>query len=138
MSEMREPTEGGSRPDSTRAGESAGGAMQYGNSGITYGVTPASSALLRLGGALGIAACVVGLLVFVVACMGLNKVIVLSLVPVGLALPGLVISIIAAIKDKSLIAEDTHVLQALFVNLAGLFGGVVMLAVWMHWPIFHK
>ena len=138
MSEMREPTNGGSRPDSSHAGPSAGGAMQYGNSGITYGVTPASSALLRLGGALGIAACFIGLLVFVVACMGLNKVVVLSLIPVGLSLPGLVISIVAAIKDKSLIAEDTHVLQALFVNLAGLIGGIVLMAVWMRWPLFHK
>ena len=138
MSEMREPTEGGSRPDSTRAGETAGGAMQYGNTGISYGVTPASSSLLRLGGALGIAACVIGLLVFVVACMGLNKVVVLSLIPVGLSIPGLVLSIVGAVRDKALISEDTHVLQALFANLSGLLGGIVLMAVWMHWPLFHK
>jgi hypothetical protein len=81
---------------------------------------------------------VIGLLVFVTACAGLNKVIVLSLIPVGLSVPGLIVTIVGAVKDKSLISEDTHVLQALFANIAGLLGGLLEMAVWFHWPVFHK
>jgi hypothetical protein len=123
MSEMREPTAGAS-PGSTPAGD-------------VYGFA-AGSPLLRLGGGLGIAACVVGLLVLVAACAGMNKIVVLSLIPVGLSIPGLVVSLVGAIKDKASIAEDTHVLQALFANAIGLIGGLLEMAAWLHWPLFHK
>jgi hypothetical protein len=124
MSEMREPTAGTPHPSSTPAGD-------------VYGFA-AGSTLLRLGGGLGIAACLVGLLVFVAACAGLNKIIVLSLIPVGLSIPGLVVSLVGAVKDKAAITEDTHVLHALFANAAGLIGGLIEMASWLHWPLFHK
>jgi hypothetical protein len=123
MSEMREPT-AGEHPVTTPAGDAYGFAT--------------GSPLLRLGGGLGIAACVVGMLVFLAACAGMNKVIVLSLIPVGLSIPGLIVSIVAAVKDKAAITEDTHVLHALFANIAGLIGGLIEMAVWLNWPIFHK
>jgi len=117
MSEMREPTGAGNDPG--------------------YGLSTGSP-LLRLGGGLGIAACIVGLLIFVSGCFGLSKVIVLFLFPVGLSIPGLIVSIVGAVKDKALITEDTHVLQALFTNFAGLLGGLLEMAAWLHWPVFHK
>jgi hypothetical protein len=123
MSEMREPTAGTS-PASTPAGD-------------VYGFATGSP-LLRLGGGLGIAACVVGLLILVAACAGMNKIVVLSLIPVGLSIPGLAVSLIAAIKDKAAITEDTHVLQALFANGVGLLGGLLEMAAWLHWSLFHK
>ena len=55
-----------------------------------YGLSTGSS-LLRLGGGLGIAACVIGLLIFVTGCFGLGKVLVLSLIPVGLCGPKVVL-----------------------------------------------
>jgi hypothetical protein len=72
----------------------------------------------------------------VVACAGLNMVTVLSLVPVGLSIPGLVLTMVAAVKDKALIVEDTHVLQALFANIAGLIGGLLEMAAWRHWSLY--
>jgi hypothetical protein len=125
MSEMREPSAGATHPASTTP------------AGDYYGFGGGSS-LLRLGGGLGIAACVVGLIVFVAACAGLGKVVVLSLIPVGLSIPGLIVSIVAAVKDKPLITEDTHVLQALFANGVGLLGGLLEMAAWLHWPLFYK
>jgi hypothetical protein len=122
MSEMREPVSG-AHPVSTPTGDAYGFAN--------------GSPLLRLGGGLGIAACLVGLLILIAACAGMNKIVVLSLVPVGLSLPGLVVSIIGAVKDKHAITEDTHVLHALFANIAGLLGGLLEMAAWLHWPVFH-
>jgi hypothetical protein len=140
MSEMREPTAGGSHPASDPASSSTGGAASsgaasYGHPDEAYGFA-AGSPLLRLGGALGIAACLVGLLILVAACAGLNRVVVLSLVPVGLSIPGLVVSMVGAIKDKAAIVEDTHVLHALFANIAGLLGGLLEMAAWLRWPLF--
>jgi hypothetical protein len=121
-------------PDS--AGASAAGAsrpLDY----TTGTLGPSGSGMLRLGGALGIAACAVGLLVMVAACAGLNAALVLSMVPVALSLPGLVISVVGAVAQKRLIAEDTHVLHALFANVAGLLGGLLEMAAWQNWPLFH-
>jgi hypothetical protein len=140
MSEMREPTPGGtdpvSTPPGTTAGATGGPAVDYGSA--AYGYAGTSSPLLRLGGALGIAACVVGLLVFVTACAGFGKAVVLSIIPVGLSIPALALTLIGAVKDKHLISEDTHVLQALFASLVGLIGGLLEMAAWLGWPLFHR
>ena len=140
MSETREPSEGGHShiPEPSPAGGTPSAALEYGRPSEVYGGPVGSSPLLRLGGSLGIAACAVGLLTFIAACMGLNKAVVLSLIPVGLSLPGLVISLVGAVRQKDSIAEDTHVLHALFANVAGLFGGLLLMAVWLRWPIFPR
>lgn len=126
MSETPELPASGSAP-------AGGRALDYDAVGTTH-----HSGMLRLGGALGIAACAVGLVVMVAACAGLNKVVVLSLVPVALSIPGLIISMVGAVLQKKQIAEDTHVLHALFANIAGLIGGLLEMAVWQNWPIFHR
>ena len=100
-------------------------------------LSPGSSGLLRLGGALGIAACSVGLLIFLAACAGFGKAMVLSIIPLGLALAGLVLSLLGSWTQKHLISEDTHVLQALFANASGLIGGLLLFAVWRGWHIFY-
>lgn len=137
MSEMREPTAGttGGVHGHFATGHGAGGAAS-GGAVVDYGLPPTASPLVRLGGAMGIAACAVGLLVLIVACAGFNKVLALSLVPVGLSAPGLIVTLIGAIRDKHLISEDTHVLQALFVTIAGLLGGLLEMAAWLEWRIF--
>ena len=117
-------------------GTGGGRPVDYGNAAT---ITPTTgSPLLRLGGALGIAACVVGLLVMLAACAGLNKALVLSIIPVALSAPGLVISMVAAVSQKRLITEDTHVLHALFANMAGLAGGLLEMAAWRNWPLFYQ
>jgi hypothetical protein len=151
MSETPEPTAGGTPPSSTPGhttpgystpghttpGAAGAGALDYRSPGQNYGLSTTSSPLLRLGGALGIAACVVGLLVLLTACAGMNKVLALSLIPVGLSLPGLIITLVAAVTEKASIAEDTHVLQALFATLVGLIGGLLEMSAWLHWNLFY-
>ena len=97
-----------------------------------------SSPKLRLGGGLGIAACVVGLIVFLAACAGFEKALVLSVIPILLGAVGLVLSLWGAFAEKDLISEDTHVLQALFVGAIGVIGGLLQMAAWQGWMIFPK
>ena len=114
---------------------SGGRPIDYANAAA---LTPAGgSGMLRLGGALGIAACAVGLVIMIGACAGLNKALVMSIIPVALSAPGLVISVVGAVFQKRLVTEDTHVLHALFANVAGLIGGLLEMAAWRGWPIFH-
>ena len=116
----------------------ASGAAPAGARALDYdAVGTTHSGMVRLGGSLGIAACAVGLVILIAACAGLNKVVVLSLVPVALSIPGLIISMVGAVIQKKQIAEDTHVLHALFANIAGLIGGLLEMAVWQNWHIFH-
>ena len=125
MSETREPA---------GSAHSSPAVIDY-NSGAV--LPPASSGLLRLGGAMGIAACAVGLLIFVAGCAGFGKAMVLSVIPLALSIAGLVLSLLGSWTQKHLIAEDTHVLQALFANGAGLIGGLLLLSVWRGWQIFY-
>ena len=92
--------------------------------------------MVRLGGALGVAACAVGLAALLAACAGVNMALALSIIPVALAAPGLVISMLGAVVQKRQIGEDTHVLHALFANVSGLLGGLLMMAAWRNWHIF--
>ena len=96
----------------------------------------AHSPLVRLGGGLGIAGACVGLLILLAMCFGFGRASVLSVIPVGLGAVGLVLALVGAVTQKDRIAEDTHVLQALFAAAISLIGGVFEMAVWLNWKIF--
>lgn len=102
--------------------------------------SPASGegSLVRLGGSLGVAASAVGLLIFVVGCFGFGAVFkVLPFVPLLLSVPGLVLSILGATIKRTPGDEDTHVMQALFVNAIGIIGALVELSVGLGWTMFY-
>ena len=94
-----------------------------------------SSPLVRIGGALGIAGVVVGLVVLLAGCAGFGGVLVLSYVPVAFGGLGLVLALVGALAHRHRIGEDTHVLQALFATVLSIAGGMLELAVWLKWPI---
>jgi hypothetical protein len=94
--------------------------------------------LLRLGGGLGVAACVVGLAILLAACAGMDAVFKMSFIPVGLGLVGFVLSLVGAVTEKQKIREDTHVLGALFATCLGIIGGLFEMAVWLNWQTFYK
>ncbi len=95
-----------------------------------------SSPLLRIGGGLGIAGSVVGLLIMLAACFGYERAIALSIIPVLLGAVGFVLSLVGALSQRAMISEDTHVMQALFVSVISVIGGLVEMAAWRGWAIF--
>ena len=113
-----------------------------------------SSPLVRFGGLLGIAGSMLGLIVLVAACAGASRLAPVSWVPaqwdrynhilapsgVSITLGGLgiLIALLGALTQRRRIAEDTHVMQAAFVGLISVIGGLLEMAVWKQWAIFYK
>ena len=90
--------------------------------------------LLRLGGSLGIAGCVIGLAILVSSCGGLRAALAMSFIPLLLGLAGFVLTLVGANTEKKKYeAEDTHVLAALFATCMSVIGGVVLMAAWLGW-----
>jgi hypothetical protein len=97
---------------------------------------PRRTSLVQLGGGLGIAACVLGLLIFFTACLGYGAAFYLSLLPLAFGVIGLVLVVIGGVAQKDPRIEDAHVLAGIFVCLFGLVGGLVEVAVWLGWRMF--
>jgi hypothetical protein len=97
-----------------------------------------ATALAHLGGGLGIAACYIGLLVFLAACCGFGAVFILSVLPVILGAVGLALSIAGPIVQKSVHVEDSAVFAAIFLNVLGIVGGLMLMSVWLGWQIIAK
>lgn len=122
----------------TTPGHAAPAPLSYANATTPPAGLTAYSPLVRLGGGLGIAGTLVGLAIMLAMCAGFGAASVLSLIPIGLGAVGLVIALIGSWTQKDRIAEDTHVLQALFVNAISIVGGVLEMAVWLNWELFAK
>ena len=91
---------------------------------------------MQVGGGLAIAACVIGLLIFLAACLGFGAAFNLSLLPLAFGVIGLVLTVIGTLVQKDAKVEDTHVLAAIFVSIFGLIGGLIEVAVWYGWHGF--
>ena len=90
--------------------------------------------LLRLGGSLGIAGCVMGLAILVSACGGLRAALAMSFIPLLLGLAGFVLSVVGGNTEKhKYMPEDTHVLGALFADCMAVIGGLVLMTAWLGW-----
>jgi len=102
--------------------------------GLTFGqgLSPA----LQVGGAMGIASVSLGLLVFLGACFGWEATLLFSPLPTVLGGVGLLLTIVGAVRSR--VTVDTQVLASLFVNAFGLFGGLLEMAAWLHWPVLGR
>jgi hypothetical protein len=94
--------------------------------------------LAHLAGGLGIAACLIGLLIFFVACAGFGGVFMLSILPLILGAIGFVLSIVGPILQKSAHVEDSAIFAAIFLNVLGVVGGLLLMAVWLNWQLLAK
>src|SRR5437588_4353079 len=101
------------------------------------GSVPAASfgqpkSLVRVGGALGIAAASICLAIFTLGCFGFHAAFVgLPLIPLALSLPGIVLVILGATVKKSAADADTQVLAAIFVNVIGFVAALLELSLWL-------
>src|SRR4051812_31838951 len=85
--------------------------------------------LVKVGGSLGIASCIIGLALFIAACAGQSAAFSVSMLPAMMGAVGFVLALIGGITHHGK-AEDMHVLAAIVTSLWGLAGGLVMMAVW--------
>jgi hypothetical protein len=90
------------------------------------------TSLVKVGGALGIAASLIAIAVFTVAMFRLEAILMLSFVPLLFGALGLVISIIGGVTSTHHGEDETHPISALFVCALGIIGGALELYVWMH------
>jgi hypothetical protein len=97
---------------------------------------PRRTSLAQLGGGLGIAGCIIGILIFLGGCMGFGAAFYLSVLPLGFGVIGLVLTIIGALTQKNSGLADTQILAAIFVCLFSLVGGILEFAVWQGWRLF--
>ena len=100
-------------------------------------LTGKPQSLVRIGAALGIAATSLSTLIFTIACFGLSAVFkgppIIALLLAG---GGMVVTIIGATFKKAG-EEDTEVFLGMFVNLVGLVGALLEMAVWLNWNVFY-
>jgi hypothetical protein len=89
---------------------------------------------VRLGGALGIAGCCIGFLVFFGACFGFSMALPLSVLPLLMGSIGFVVTIVGGIVEPS--NEGPSVAAGLFINLAAIVGALLEMAAWLNWKIF--
>ena len=89
-----------------------------------------------VGGALGIAACLLGLAIFVFACFGFEASLKFSLLPLILGSVGLILTVVGALIRHTGV-EETHILAALFINVFAIVGALLEVAAWQRWTILH-
>ena len=112
--------------------------MTHPTSPLDYSSLPNQSSankLIRAGGSLGIAGSLIGVAIFVTACAGFDAVFSFSPIPFAMGVIGLPLTLIGAMR-RGVTIEDSHVPASLFINLMALAGGLLEIAVWLHWPIF--
>jgi hypothetical protein len=83
-----------------------------------------NSSILNFGGMLGVAACFVGLSIFLGGCLGFERSFDLALIPLAMAGVGLVMTIVGGMRRR-IGVEHTPVLAGLLFNVFGLVGGMI-------------
>jgi hypothetical protein len=86
--------------------------------------------LVRLGGGLGVAACLIGMGICIILCAGFSGVLILAIVPALLGTAGFIVSVVGANVQKQLHVPDATVFAAMFVNMLGLILAAILIWVW--------
>jgi hypothetical protein len=100
-----------------------------------YSGTSRGFSLAKIGGALGIAGAIIGIAIFVLGCFGFSAAFSLSLIPLILGVPGLVLTIIGGFQ-KNPGLEDPGVVASYLINIAVISGALLLMSVWLNWSFF--
>lgn len=92
--------------------------------------------MTKIGGAFGIGAAFIGFAIFLAGCAGFDAAFKFALAPMILAVVGLLLTILGGALKKTAGSEDTHIVASLCLNLAGIVGSLLLIAVWKGVPIF--
>ncbi len=104
----------------------------------THYVAPGqgSGSITKFGGALGIAASFIGFAIFFAGCAGFEAAFKFALIPMILAVPGLLLTIYGGTVQRTAGMEDSHVVASICLNLACIMGALILISVWKGVPIF--
>jgi hypothetical protein len=95
--------------------------------------TASTPSLLRVGGGLSLAGVLLGIVLLLLTCSGLDAALDFSPAVLLLAIAGGILTLISA--RCAPITETGPILASLFISALALLGGVLQLAVWLQWPI---
>src|SRR5688572_20601606 len=112
---------------------SAGHSLEYANPYLQQG----QGTLVQIGGGMGIAGGILGMLLFFAACFGFEAAFMFSPICLLLGTVGLVLSIVGG-ACKHAGVDDTAVLAAVMINFVVVVGGLLLLAAWLRLPLLGK
>ena len=101
-----------------------------------YSPTRGGTSITKLGGALGVAASMIGFAIFLVGCAGYGAVFPFAILPFVLAIVGLLLTIAGGLMGRTEGMEDPHVLAAYMLNIACILGALLLISVWKGWRFF--
>jgi hypothetical protein len=93
--------------------------------------------LIQVGGGMGIAGGILGLLIFFAACFGFEAAFMFSPIPLLLGGAGIILSIAGGVRKHPGI-EDTSVLAAMMINLVVVVGGLLLMAAWLRYDVLPR
>jgi hypothetical protein len=115
-----------------------GGGSASGSHGYHHPAAGSGRSLVKIGGALGVAATFIGFAIFVVGCFGYAAVFGLSIIPLVLGGIGLGLVIAGGFFQQDIGVDDMSVVASYCITLAAIAGAGLLVAVWRGWPIFFK
>ena len=102
----------------------------------TYGGARSGNSITKIGGAMGVAASLIGFAIFLVGCAGYSAVFPFAILPLILATLGLLLTVAGGMMNRTAGMEDTHVIASYFLNIASIFGAMLLISVWKGWRYF--
>jgi len=93
------------------------------------------ASLVTIGAYIGVAGNCIGWFIFLLMCFGFGAAVNLGVLPFGLGVIGLILTVYGAVVHKHAGDVDTHVLASMFINLFAIIGGLCQMAIMFHWTI---
>jgi hypothetical protein len=97
--------------------------------------SPKPSPMVNLGGMIGIAACSLGIAIFLAGCAGFAQAFQFGFLPLIASAAGLIVTILGGVIRKGGV-EQTGIVASLFVNVFALVGGLLLFALSRGAPLF--
>lgn len=112
---------------------SAGHSLEYANPYLQQG----QGTLVQVGGGMGIAGGILGLLIFFAACFGFEAAFMFSPIALLLGSVGIILTIVGGVRKHPGI-EDTGILAAMMVNFVVIVGGLLLMAAWLRYDVLPR
>lgn len=100
------------------------------------GMVRGGTSISKIGGALAVAASLIGFAIFLVGCAGYSAVFPFALIPLILAVVGLLLTFAGGLTNRTAGMEDMHIVASYFLNIASILGALLLISVWKGWRFF--